>query len=58
MVLEFQSALPIKQYDVITCFETVEHIQKDGLFISRLFALLKPAGVLFISAPTKTFIRI
>nr|WP_162257253.1 methyltransferase domain-containing protein [Paenibacillus sp. Soil724D2] len=56
--MEFQSALPIKQYDVITCFETVEHIQKDGLFISRLFALLKPAGVLFISAPTKTFIRI
>jgi 2-polyprenyl-3-methyl-5-hydroxy-6-metoxy-1,4-benzoquinol methylase len=50
---DFQKALPVREYDVITCFETVEHMKQDHLFISKLYSLLKPTGILLISAPNE-----
>jgi SAM-dependent methyltransferase len=38
-------------FDVIVCFETIEHLSKPELFLSRLAALLKSEGVMLISTP-------
>ncbi len=37
-----------RQYDFITCSEVVEHLQAPGRELRRLWALLKPGGVLAI----------
>jgi cyclopropane fatty-acyl-phospholipid synthase-like methyltransferase len=43
------------QYDIITCFETIEHITKEEGFLAlkNLKKCLKPNGILFISTPKK-----
>lgn len=41
------------KYDVITCFETIEHIPDDNLAIKKLFAALKNKGLLIISTPNR-----
>jgi len=43
------------QYDVIVCYETLEHVSKeDGIKVMQnLKACLKPEGILFISTPKK-----
>jgi len=43
------------KYDIITCFETIEHINKEEgvLALHNLRECLKPNGVLFISTPKK-----
>ena len=40
-------------YDVITCFETIEHLPQYREAIANLFTLLKPGGKLFISSPNR-----
>ena len=42
-------------YDIIICFETIEHLSKEDGFkvIQRLKECLKPNGILFISTPKK-----
>jgi len=50
------NVLDIKgQYDIIVCYETVEHVNKeDGvLLLKKLKECLKPYGILFISTPKK-----
>lgn len=42
---------PSKKYDVIFCFETMEHIEKDALAMKKLYQLLKLGGTLVLSAP-------
>jgi SAM-dependent methyltransferase len=41
------------QYDIITCFETIEHVTKEEglLVINNLKKCLKPHGILFVSTP-------
>jgi len=41
------------KFDMITCFETIEHIKDDNLAIQNLFSLLKDDGLLFISSPNR-----
>lgn len=53
---EFVKELPILQYDVITCFETVEHLKEDRVFLTKLCHLLSPNGIIIISAPNEDVI--
>jgi ubiquinone biosynthesis O-methyltransferase len=43
-----------KMYDLITCFETIEHVKNYEAAIKNLHSLLKPGGMLFISSPNRT----
>lgn len=38
-------------FDTILCFETIEHVQEDGLLLRNLYNMLKPGGTLVISTP-------
>lgn len=40
-------------YDVITCFEVIEHVPDEETFVKTLFANLKPGGRLVLSTPSK-----
>jgi SAM-dependent methyltransferase len=40
-------------YDVIACFETVEHVEDYESALRNLHALLKPGGVLLLSSPNR-----
>lgn len=42
-----------KQYDVITCFEAIEHVENPELLIKVLSDVLKPGGRLIISTPNE-----
>lgn len=46
LVLTFQQT-----FDVITCWDTLEHLESPLLAINNLASLLKPDGFLFISTP-------
>jgi 2-polyprenyl-3-methyl-5-hydroxy-6-metoxy-1,4-benzoquinol methylase len=52
----FGKQLPIRQFDVIVCFETVEHMKDDRSFIKELYDSLKENGILLISAPNENII--
>jgi ubiquinone/menaquinone biosynthesis C-methylase UbiE len=43
-----------KSYDLITCYETIEHVGNYEIAIQNLYRLLKPGGTLFISSPNRT----
>lgn len=43
-----------KMYDLITCYETIEHVKNYKAAIQNLHSLLKPGGMLFISSPNRT----
>jgi SAM-dependent methyltransferase len=40
-------------YDIITSFETIEHVPEYRRAIANLFKLLKPGGVLLVSSPDR-----
>jgi SAM-dependent methyltransferase len=42
-----------KTYDMITCYETIEHVEDYESALRNLYALLKPGGSLFISSPNR-----
>lgn len=42
-----------KQFDLITCFETIEHIRDYKTAIKNLYGLLNPNGTLIISSPNR-----
>lgn len=42
-----------KKYDLITCFETIEHVENYLQALKNLFNLLKPGGTLIISSPNR-----
>lgn len=42
-----------KMYDLITCYETIEHVKNYEAAIQNLHSLLKPGGMLFISSPNR-----
>lgn len=45
--------LPFKKetFDIITSFETIEHVKDGALMLSKLEEVLKPNGLLFLSTP-------
>jgi len=42
-----------KEYDLITCFETIEHVQDDRAALRKLHDALKEDGYLIISTPNR-----
>ncbi len=42
-----------KLYDVIVCFETIEHVAEYELALKNLHKLLNPNGILLISSPNR-----
>ena len=42
-----------RQYDLITCFETIEHVPDYRSALQNLFRLLQPGGKLLISSPNR-----
>lgn len=48
-------ALPfeVNYFDLIVCFETIEHVQNPNFAISEIERVLKPDGILLISSPNK-----
>jgi SAM-dependent methyltransferase len=42
-----------RSYDLITCFETIEHVQDYEAAIDNLHRHLKPGGVLLVSSPNR-----
>jgi 2-polyprenyl-3-methyl-5-hydroxy-6-metoxy-1,4-benzoquinol methylase len=40
-------------YDVVICFQTIEHIKDDENFLKDIFRVLKPGGKLILSTPNK-----
>lgn len=40
-------------YQLITCFETIEHVNDYKAALSNLFRLLEPGGTLLISSPNR-----
>jgi len=45
--------LPESPLDLITCFETIEHIENQQIALSQLWRVLKPGGILIISSPNR-----
>jgi len=41
-------------FDVITCFETIEHVSNQDKVLLELRRVLQPAGLLIISSPNRT----
>lgn len=52
----FPFELPSTQYDLITCFESLEHVEDPEHLFSLLAASLKPGGILFVSTPNEASI--
>lgn len=44
---------PDKSFDLVTCFETLEHISGQEQALKEIRRVLKPGGVLLISTPEK-----
>jgi len=44
---------PENYFDVITCFETIEHVQSQEKAFMELQGVLKPKGLLIISSPNR-----
>ena len=49
-ICDFRSEEP---FDLITCFETIEHVRKYHAAIGNLYKLLGPGGHLLISSPNR-----
>jgi len=51
--MNFPNELPGKRFDLVLLLEVIEHQKKDDLVLKKVFQLLKPGGVVIISAPSK-----
>jgi 2-polyprenyl-3-methyl-5-hydroxy-6-metoxy-1,4-benzoquinol methylase len=49
----FPFNLPEATYDIITCFESIEHIDDPEGFFASLAKSLKPNGLLYVSTPNE-----
>lgn len=56
LLSNFSVDLPLQQFDVVTCFETIEHLKDDFIFLEKISRLLKPGGTLIISSPNEEVI--
>jgi ubiquinone/menaquinone biosynthesis C-methylase UbiE len=53
------AAIPIDDHsvDVITCFETIEHLEKHEQMFAEFRRVLKPTGLLILSTPESSIYR-
>ena len=47
------TSLPPESFDVVTSFETIEHVDDDGALIAEFARILKPGGMLICSTPNQ-----
>lgn len=40
-----------KEFDVVTCFETIEHVINPKVLLKNMMNVTKPGGVIYISTP-------
>ncbi len=45
--------IPFNSYNVCICFQTIEHIREDDLFIREVYRILKPGSHLILTTPNK-----
>ncbi len=41
------------KFDVITCFEIIEHLQNPLFFMKQLSDMLQPGGIIYLSTPSR-----
>jgi len=46
-----QTGLPADEFDLVVCFELIEHLEKQTELVTEIARLLAPGGVAFISTP-------
>ncbi len=54
------TSVPIQEdhgFDVIVCFEAIEHIEEQDKLLGEVKRLLKPEGILLVSTPNKVVYR-
>ena len=44
-------------FDIITSFHVIEHTQNSTLYLTELFRVLKPGGILFLDVPNRYYYR-
>lgn len=47
------TSLPDQSFDLVVCFETLEHLEEQDELLRELKRMLKPGGLLMISTPDK-----
>lgn len=50
---DFHLISDLKKYDIIFCYEVIEHVKNPSLFLKKLRFLLKENGAIFLSCPTR-----
>lgn len=50
----FLTGLDENQFDVVICFQLIEHIQDDRTLLQEIFRVLNPGGRLLLTTPNKT----
>ncbi len=49
--------LPAQHFDVVTSFETIEHVREDREILQKFHQLLKPSGLFICSTPNENKMR-
>jgi SAM-dependent methyltransferase len=49
----FPFSIPVAAYDLVTCFESLEHVEEDAMMLSLILESLKPNGIALISVPNQ-----
>lgn len=52
-VCDFPNKIPSGKYDLIFFSEVIEHLPNDELALQKIYKLLRPGGILFLSTPSK-----
>lgn len=55
--VEHPFPFPRGLFDVVTCFEVIEHLNYPELLVDNIWASLKKGGILFFSAPNYNLAR-
>ena len=42
---------PNDAYDVVTCFEVIQHVMNPALLLAEIHGLLRPNGILYLATP-------
>lgn len=55
--LDLNTAVPSARFDVVTCFETLEHVGQPARALETLVSATRQGGMLFITVPIETGVR-
>jgi len=45
-------------FNMVTCFEIIEHVRKPKKVLGEIFQILNPEGLILLTTPNKNFLRI